>query len=418
MASAVTKVFSTVELLEHILLSLAPVEHHQTCNLTKELFALQRVNRTFKDTIEGSHKLRVCMGTSDISISPSSIGFENGYDENPIEPDDRESGQESLDVSRLTPPLFWPEISLLPFSRKKGHRVEFGSLHVHFNLDVKAAFSVDSKIERPLSIGFHGASGRPYVNRDHSWRRIKISLLDHQTWLHIDKCPVRTRDESVARLKTESNDETLIFDRGDATLGDLADVIEIAFDSARQYHMRASPGYRPPGWLSNSDLGRESASSKAGATTQPVNVVAYQEATTVANTESSEEPNSDRMQQSRKGKSSHRASASRKNHATGTTAWDRSYSLHNQLSREALVHASEVVFEEMDESMESMGSRPESQSPLQESDWLTESEEQSLPGTPNHEHEPQPQSPLQESDWETESEEQSLPGTPNHEQEP
>ncbi|KAK3691336.1 hypothetical protein LTR37_018697 [Vermiconidia calcicola] len=390
------------ELLEHILLSLAPVEHHQTCTLTKELFALQRVNRTFKDTIEGSQKLRVCMGTSDISISPSSIGFENGYDENPIEPDDRESGQESLDVTRLTPTLFWPEISLLPFSRKKGHRVEFGSLHVHFNLDVKAAFSVDSKIERPLSIGFRGASGRPYAKRDHSWRRIKISLLDHQTWLHIDKCPVRSRDQSVARLKTDSNDETLIFDRGDATLGDLADIIEIAFDSAHQYHMRASPGYGPPGYVSKSDLGVRSASFEAGAITQPVNVVVNQGDTIEATNESerldlhsrkySQPPKERQDVAESKGQIEPPSFKEPQGPQHSDRRHESKTSPHNLLSRAALVHASKVVFKEMDNAMESAVSHPEPQIPLQDSDWLTESEEQSLPGTPNHEQEPQPPS--------------------------
>ena len=62
MASVTERVFGIDELLEHILLSIHDTSFAMNLAESKELFQLQRVNRTFQKTITGSTRLRFEMG--------------------------------------------------------------------------------------------------------------------------------------------------------------------------------------------------------------------------------------------------------------------------------------------------------------------------------------------------------------------
>lgn len=160
------KVFAVPELLEQILLHLQPQERpaqlYADLDAVKELFAVERVSRSFLNTIEGSVGLRRRMGTSPSLPSAASTTLhrwdELNYD--------------------FAPYLAWRPLLLAPFGLRVLNSVNMSACatctFVHFHLSLE-----DTAVVRggsTLRLGMRGGRNNSfYTSEQGSWRRIVVS---------------------------------------------------------------------------------------------------------------------------------------------------------------------------------------------------------------------------------------------------
>jgi hypothetical protein len=210
MASATQRFFAIPELLEQMFLTLndQPIP---TASLTsvKELFVLQRVNRTFAATIRGSQGLRYKMGLR--------AHLPNAQHRSVLH----------IAVVRIAQ----GEFIIAPFKFCPRSTIEYTRLSTNSNT-MWLAFRVSADCfaeEYQGTLGFRAGlqvtNGCLYRGQHESWRQLRLSARDEPiTVIVFVSCPRK-------QVQTDASsgpfyEERVRFKPGEGTLGDLADFFE------------------------------------------------------------------------------------------------------------------------------------------------------------------------------------------------
>ncbi|KAK3708681.1 hypothetical protein LTR37_011403 [Vermiconidia calcicola] len=202
MASATERVFGIPELLEEILVDVSAGDHFKEGRLPRaQLFALQRVNQTFKAMVQDTPKLRRIMG---LDCWP---GISNS--------------DQAHHWQWMTPYLKYEYLSIQPF------QLEADIIHgVQFTFDFRDGHQARRGHD---SMGMRGRShGDVYGSAVSSWRKIKLFSLNIPVKVEVEVHNVKPLSWSSPTTEGHVYAYTRRFrlEKETATLGDLVDLLE------------------------------------------------------------------------------------------------------------------------------------------------------------------------------------------------
>ena len=202
MVSTAEQVFAIPELLEHILLYLDDRGSYMTDpQHSRELFTLQRVSRSFNNTVRGSIRLKARMGLEyplpEVTMAVRSSGL-------------------------ITPYLKNKKLKLTPFTVDEIYECFLDDIEADYDL---LAIRLSYRPNGVQSIGLSGNSRTLYGRMEHSWRQLKVATIESELLL-----TVRVEFRSLDHECKEGNIYKEYLMGGERervyTLGDIADLLD------------------------------------------------------------------------------------------------------------------------------------------------------------------------------------------------